>query len=103
LESRTPRYLIGEKLLLFIEASWEQAEFAAELPRFVAQIKRIIEPHEIVQVLDDLQKGRVPDPSKIMNGRDLDDDELDENDVMRDADKILLIENARRLLLPELT
>jgi hypothetical protein len=93
------RYLIAEKLLHFLDASQTHPEFAAELPMFVAEIKRIFEPQEIVAVLDDLQAGLVPDRSKIFNGHE-DDDELDENEVLNDANKILLIENAKALLLP---
>ena len=93
------RYLIAEKLLHFLEASHTHPEFAAELPLFIAEIKRIFEPQEIVALLNDLQAGLVPDPSKIFNGR-IDGDELDENDVLYDAEKILLIENAKALLLP---
>jgi hypothetical protein len=95
------RYLIAEKLLRFMDASHDHPKFAAELPKFVAEIKRIIEPHEIVALFDDLQTGQVPDPTKIFNGRDADDDQLDENEVLYDANKILLIENAKALLLPK--
>jgi hypothetical protein len=95
------RYLIAEKLLRFMEASHDHAEFAAELPHFVAEIKRILEPHEIVALFDDLQAGLVPDPAKIFDGRDEDDEPLDETDVLYDANKILLIENAKALLLPK--
>jgi hypothetical protein len=43
----------------------------------------------------------VPDPVKVFNGLDAGDDQLDENEVLFDADKILLIENAKALLLPQ--
>jgi hypothetical protein len=92
------RYLIGEKLLRFMEASHDHPQFAEELPKFVAEIKRIIEPQEIVAFFDELAAGEVPDPVKIFRG-DIDDDEIDENDVQYDADKILLVENAKALLL----
>ena len=89
------------KVKHFLNASQTHLKFAAELPMFVAEIKRIFEPQEIVAFLDDLQAGLVPDPSKIFNGHE-DGDELDENEVIYDADKILLIENAKALLLPHL-
>jgi len=95
------RYLIAEKLLRFMQASHDHPEFAAELPKFVAEIKSIIEPHEIAALFDDLPAGRVPDPTKIFNGRDAGDDQLDEHEVLYDANKILLIENAKALLLPQ--
>ena len=44
------------------------------------------------------ERGRT-DPSKIFNDHK-EGDELDENEVIYDANKILLIENAKALLLP---
>ena len=38
---------MGEKFLNFLEAAGENAAFAAELPRFVEEVKRIFEPAEI--------------------------------------------------------
>lgn len=93
------RYLIGEKLLRFMEVSHERPEFAEELPKFIAEIKRIFEPHEIVEFFDDLQAGEVPDPEKIFRGDDSDEEELSEHEVLNDAGKILLVENAKALLL----
>ena len=86
----------------FLEASHQSAEFAEELPKFIAEIKAVFQPQEIVAFFDDLQSGQVPDPVKILNGRDPDDpddSELDEFQVLHDAEKILLAENAKRLLL----
>jgi hypothetical protein len=40
-------YLIGEKFLTFLETSDREPEFAAELPRFVEEIKQIFVPQEI--------------------------------------------------------
>ena len=37
-------YLIGEKFLNFLEAAETDAEFRAEIPAFVAEIKTIFEP-----------------------------------------------------------
>jgi hypothetical protein len=48
-----------------------------------------------------LEAGQVPDPAKLLNGGDSDGAEIDENAVVRDAEKILLVENAKRLLLPD--
>ena len=45
-------YLIGEKFLNFLQASYGHQEFAAELPRFVEAIKEIFEPGEIRAYLD---------------------------------------------------
>ena len=92
------RYLIGEKLFRFMQASQERPEFAEELPKFVADIKRIFTPDEISEFFDDLQAGLVPNPAKLFS-LDFEDGELDEQEVQNDADRILVIENAKRLLL----
>lgn len=95
------RYLVGEKLLLFMEVSDERPEFAAELPQFVNRIRDLFDTHEIVSFFAALEAGQVPDPAKLLNGGDSDGAEIDENAVVRDAEKILLVENAKRLLLPD--
>jgi len=92
------RYLIGEKLLRFLEACRDHAEFDHEIPDFVAKIKEIFEPHEIAAFFDDLDSGRVHDPAKLFNNRLRGEDDLDEAEVIDDAEKILLIENAKSLL-----
>ena len=68
------RYLVGEKLLRFMEVSQERPEFAEELPQFVTEIKRIFGPHELVTFFDDAEAGRVADPAKIFDGRAVEDD-----------------------------
>jgi hypothetical protein len=95
------RYLVGEKLLLFMAVSHEQPQFAAELPQFVNRIRDLFDTHEIVSFFAALEAGQVPDPAKLLNGGDSDGAEIDENAVVRDAEKILLVENAKRLLLPD--
>ncbi len=40
-------YLIGEKFVNDLEAADERAEFRAELPAFVAEIKTIFEPWQL--------------------------------------------------------
>ncbi len=49
-------YLIGEKSLNFLEASDRHPEFAAELPRFVEEIKEIFEPGEIRAYVDSVRR-----------------------------------------------
>ena len=49
-------YLIGEKSLNFLEASDRYPEFAAELPRFVEEIKQIFEPGEIQSYLNGVRR-----------------------------------------------
>jgi hypothetical protein len=40
-------YLVGEKLLRFVEAAERYSEFAQELPDFVAEIKRVFSLAEV--------------------------------------------------------
>ena len=49
-------YLIGEKFLTFLEASDQDADFAAEMPRFVNEIREIFEPAEILTYLDEVHR-----------------------------------------------
>ena len=40
-------YLVGEKLLKFLEAASDHPEFARALPRFVSRVRRMFTPEEI--------------------------------------------------------
>jgi hypothetical protein len=44
------RYLIGEKLLNFLEVAERKPEWRAEVPLFIAKIKDIFEPWQIAEV-----------------------------------------------------
>jgi preprotein translocase subunit Sss1 len=48
--------LIGEKLVNFVRAGDSRAEFARELPEFLAEIKRIFEPWEIREYLENIRR-----------------------------------------------
>jgi len=93
------RYLVGEKLLRFMEVSHERPEFAVELQPFANRIRELFDTHEIVSFFAALEAGEVPDPAKLLNGVDSDETEIDEDAIVADAEKILLIQNAKRLLL----
>jgi hypothetical protein len=41
------KYLVGEKFMHYLEAAEKDADFRAELPAFVAEIKTIFEPWQI--------------------------------------------------------
>jgi len=49
-------YLIGEKLMIFAETAVGRPEFARELPRFVAEIRRIFSAEEIRLYLQHLER-----------------------------------------------
>jgi len=51
-------YLIGEKLFTFVMASEQDAEFAAELPAFVAAIQRLFSAAEIREYIKHLERTK---------------------------------------------
>ena len=96
-------YLIGEKLFTFLMVSERDSDFAAEVPAFVAEIRRIFTPAEIREYLDQLEREKYLAP----RDSDLDNDDLNdefednwrENPVMG-AEEILRFSRVRELLLP---
>ena len=93
-------YLIGEKFLNFLEASDRHPEFAAELPRFVEEIKEIFAPGEIRAYLDGVRRvGAL--------GHTASDEAYEEmqaagaiaGDAVEWAEQILRLERTRALLL----
>src|SRR5215471_15034242 len=59
-------YLIGEKLFTFLMASEQDPEFAAEVPPFVDEIRRIFTPEETRTYLDEFERTKFlapPDPA----------------------------------------
>lgn len=96
------RYLIGEKLFSFVEASEEDPDFAAELPAFVVEIRRLFSATEIARFLDQLERSKFLAPSDPEPGPDdLDDDLEDEtwpqNPVIG-AEELLRFSRIRQLL-----
>ncbi len=89
-------YLIGEKFINFLEAAECDAEVRAEIPAFVAEIKRIFERWQLVEYLD---KARQTDP---FDPEDYDDAELERQlELRRSASELLLVERAKEWLLDE--
>jgi hypothetical protein len=92
-------YLIGEKFLNFLEAADDDAEFRAELPAFVAEIKTIFEPWQLAVYLKRARETEPFDPGAY---EDEDDIELERQlDLRRSAADLLLVERAREWLLEE--
>ena len=97
------KYLVGEKFLHYLEAAEKDAEFRAELPAFVAEIKRIFEPWQLVEYLEKAGWTEPFDPSLY----DEDDEDYDpefiemerKDNVRRVANEMLLIERAKEWLL----
>src|SRR5260370_7228920 len=67
-------YLIGEKLFNFVQSSEQHPEFAAELPAFVAEIRRIFAADEISEYLRHLEQPKfLAPPYLALEMDDLDD------------------------------
>jgi hypothetical protein len=98
-------YLIGEKLFTFLMASEKDPLFAAELPAFVDEIRRVFTTAEIRDYLDHLERSKFlapPDPDLEID--DFDDGEIEdepwrENPVMG-AEELLRFSRVRQLLQP---
>ena len=99
LDSLALDYLIGEKFLNFLEAAENDAEFRAEIPAFVAEIKTIFEPWKLAQHLETTRQSEPFDPDDYED----EDPEMVEFDrqceISRSASDLLLVERAREWLL----
>jgi hypothetical protein len=92
-------YLIGEKFLNFLEAADDDAEFRAELPAFVAEIKTIFEPWQLAEYLDKARQTEPFDPSVY---EDDDDIEFERQlELRKSAADLVLVEQAKDWLLGE--
>ena len=98
-------YLIGEKLFTFLMASEKDPLFAAEMPAFVDEIRRVFTTAEIRDYLDHLERSKFlapPDPDLDID--DFDDGEIEdepwpEHPVMG-AEELLRFLRVRQLLQP---
>jgi len=92
-------YLIGEKFINYLEAADDNAEFRAEIPAFVAEIKSIFEPWQLAEYLEIARQTEPFDPSLY------DDEEEAEMErqleIRKSAAEMVLIERAREWLLGE--
>jgi hypothetical protein len=100
-------YLIGEKLFSFLRAAEQDPLFAAEVPDFIREIKRLFTAEVIRDYLDRLEKTKYlapQDPDLEMDDLDeLDDPDEDEpwleNPVMG-AEELLRFSRIHQLLQP---
>lgn len=97
-------YLIGEKLFTFLLVSEQDPAFAAELPAFVAGIRRLFSSREINEYLDHLERAKFlapqePAPETDDFDQDLDEGPCLENPVMG-AEELLRFSRVRHLLQP---
>ena len=95
-------YLIGEKLLSFLEVAETRPEWRAEIPHFIAKIKEIFEPWQIAEFFETPRRlgalGHTGDEEAHKALRS----QVDESENLReDARNLLLFERARESLLEE--
>jgi len=94
-------YLIGEKLFTFLMASEQDAEFAAEVPAFVEEIRPIFTSAEIRTYLDNLEltKFLAPlDPDLDIEDPDGEFDEPWHRNPVMGAEELLRFSRVRQLL-----
>lgn len=99
------KYLVGEKFMHYLEAAERNAEFRAEIPAFVAEIRTIFEQWQLAEYLDKAGWTEPFDPSLY----DEDDEdygpefiEMERKDnLRRAANELLLIERAKDWLLEQ--
>lgn len=94
-------YLVGEKFLNYLEAAENDPTFRAEIPAFVAEIKRIFEPWQLAEYLQTARQTEPFDPS-IYEETDAEDIEMERKaDLRRCAADLLLVERATEWLFGE--
>jgi hypothetical protein len=97
-------YLIGEKLMAFVEASDRRPEFAQELPSFLREIRNIFNPGEIRRYLAGVR--RVGALAHVCSDEEWETlrqcGAIDESPV-RGAEEALLFERIREMLLVDST
>ena len=93
-------YLVGEKFLNFLEAAETHADFRAEIPAFVAEIKAIFEPWQLAEYLENARQTGPFDPALYDEDDDPEDIEMDRReDIQRSARDLPLVERATGWLL----
>ena len=105
--------MIGEKFLNFLEAAETNANFRAEIPKFVAKIRTIFERWQLAQYLETARQTEPFDPSlfeprshSLLGEEEIefDADEIEEmrkEDIRRCTRDLLLVERAKDWLFEE--
>src|SRR3954452_11201515 len=89
-------YLIREKFLNFLEAAETDAEFRAEIPAFVAEIKTIFERWQLAEHLEVARQTEPFDPDLYDEDDDAEDVEMHrQDDIRQSANDLLLVERAK--------
>jgi hypothetical protein len=87
-------YLIGEKLLTYVDTAVTKPEFARELPRFVSEMRDIFSGEEIRHYLDHLERMAVIEDEGATDE--------DNSDFLKDSAEQLAVKRARFSQLREL-
>ena len=99
------KYLVGEKFMHYLEAAEKDAEFRAEIPAFVAEIKTIFEQWQLVEYLEKAGWTEPFDPGMYEEDDEDYDPEFIEmerkDNLRRAAHELLLLERAKEWLLGE--
>jgi hypothetical protein len=95
-------YLIGEKLFSFLHAAERDPLFAAEVPAFIDEIRRLFTAREIRDDLDHLERTKYlashqPDLEP-ESEEDLDEEEFDLESPVMGAQELLRFSCVRELL-----
>jgi hypothetical protein len=95
-------YLIGEKIFSFVMASERDPDFAAELPAFIAEIRRLFTAEELHTYLDSLERTKFLTPEEPDWELDDLDDEAEEepwpDHSVLGAEELLRFSRVRQLL-----
>jgi len=67
-------YVVAEKLLNFADAAARHPEFARELPRFVARVRRMFTPEEIQNHLARIEREKREYDAEIEEGDELEEE-----------------------------
>jgi len=99
------KYLVGEKLMNYLQAAETDALFRAELPAFVAEIKTVFEKWQLAEYLETAGWTEPFDPSLY----DEDDEDYNpefiemerKDNLRRVAKELLMLERAKEWLLED--
>jgi hypothetical protein len=78
-------YLIGEKLFSFLHAAERDPLFAAEVPAFIGEIRRLFTSQEIRDYLDHLERLRYLAPQEVDLEPEPDEDLEEEEDWLENS------------------
>lgn len=95
-------YLIGEKLLNFLEVAETKPEWRAEVPLFIAKIKDIFEPWQIAEFFETPRRLGALGHTADEEGHKVLRSQVDESENLHeDARNLMLFEQAREWLLED--